>query len=128
MDYYLFIIILVAGLGLGIIFYGGLYLTVGKLRDYPNPGLVALISFILRTIIVMAGFFTIIRNSPKGIIPGLIGFFISMLVIRIYMSAAARGEKLVPITGNESRNAVNPGVDRLSRKITQNEINTDDPR
>jgi F1F0 ATPase subunit 2 len=86
MDYYFTITNFFVGLGLGVIFFGGLFLTVHKLGDYPNPGVITLASFLLRTAIVMAGFYSIILNDKSGLIPGLVGFAISMISVRVFTS------------------------------------------
>jgi len=45
----------VAGLALGLVFFGGLWLTVKQLERSANPGILFLVSFAVRTLVVCAG-------------------------------------------------------------------------
>jgi F1F0 ATPase subunit 2 len=108
MDYYFTFMNFFVGLGLGVIFFGGLFLTVHNLRDFPNPGVVMLTSFMLRTAIVLAGFYSVSITGKIGILPALAGFGVSMVFIKIFTSLPGwilasgqkAGKKIVP--GNEN--------------------------
>lgn len=45
----------VAGLALGLVFFGGLWLTVKQLERSSNPGMLFLASFAVRTVVVCVG-------------------------------------------------------------------------
>lgn len=54
---FLLLMALSAGLGLGLIYFGGLWLTVSRLQEVRRPGLWMAGSFIVRLAITLAGFY-----------------------------------------------------------------------
>lgn len=76
-----FILILLAGFGLGILFYGGLWMTVRALPDSRHPTVLALGSFWGRTALVIAGFlFTTARRWQNAVVC-LVGFVLARIVL-----------------------------------------------
>jgi F1F0 ATPase subunit 2 len=77
---------LLAGLALGAVFYGGLWWTVLRLSGKAaGPWLVG--SFLLRTLIVLAGFFAVARGPGYGLVACFAGF----LAARISVTRFTRG-------------------------------------
>ncbi len=72
------------GILMGIIFFGGLYLTVQKLNEVRHPGLLMIISFILRMATILAGFFYVSKDGYKHILYALLGA-ISVRFIMIFV-------------------------------------------
>jgi len=71
-----------AGLALGIVFFGGLWLTVRKGTTSSAPALWFLGSFLLRTAIVVAGFYFIVAGGHLArLVAALIGFVIMRFII-----------------------------------------------
>lgn len=75
-----------AGLGLGLFYFGGLWLTVRRLPTsrYPVPLLLA--SFVARTAAVVAGFYFVMGVHWERVLACLVGF----LVVRIVLTARLR--------------------------------------
>jgi F1F0 ATPase subunit 2 len=66
---------------LGAIFFGGLWWTIQRVLD-PKRSMVWFIgSALLRTCIVLAGFFFVARGSWMRMLSCLLGFFIARLVV-----------------------------------------------
>ncbi len=71
----------VAGIALGIIFFGGLWLTVKKMVTAKIPALLVLGSFILRIGIVMAGFYFIGSGNWQRLVICLLGFIAARFIV-----------------------------------------------
>ena len=70
-----------AGGGLGAIFFGGLWWTVRKGISSPRPQLWFLGSLLLRTSIVLAGFYFVGRGQWQRLLLCLIGFVMGRLIV-----------------------------------------------
>ncbi|CAN5127477.1 ATP synthase subunit I [soil metagenome] len=77
----LIILAFVAGIALGIIFFGGLWLTVKKSVMAKVPWLWVLGSFIIRVGITMTGFYFISSGSWQRLVSCLIGFIAARFVV-----------------------------------------------
>lgn len=79
-----FIPALFTGIILGILFFGGLWLTVKKGLNARLPALWFVSSFILRMGVVLAGFYYVSQHSWQKMLMTLAAFLIArMIVIRI---------------------------------------------
>ncbi|GGH14372.1 hypothetical protein FAZ19_07535 [Sphingobacterium alkalisoli] len=85
----LFIIIwtLVAGFLLGVLFFGGLWLTVNKTSKSKRPGLLALGSFMSRMVIVLVGFYFIGAESWQRMFVAFAGLMIARVLITNFVRA-----------------------------------------
>jgi F1F0 ATPase subunit 2 len=72
---------LLAGGGLGAIFFGGLWWTVRRGILSPRPQLWFLGSLVLRTSIVLAGFYFVGRGQWQRLMLCLIGFVMGRLIV-----------------------------------------------
>jgi F1F0 ATPase subunit 2 len=72
---------LIAGLGLGVIFFGGLWWTVRKGVSARQPALWFFGSMLLRMGLVLAGFGFIGRGDWKRLMVCLFGFIIARLIV-----------------------------------------------
>ena len=71
---------LIAGSALGVVFYGGLWWTVRRVSGRAlGPWLVG--SFLLRTLVVLIGFFAVARGSWYGVAACLAGFVAARLAV-----------------------------------------------
>src|ERR1019366_8469464 len=70
-----------AGGGLGALFFGGLWWTVRKGISSPRPQLWFLGSLLLRTSIVLAGFYFVGRGQWQRLLLCLIGFVMGRLIV-----------------------------------------------
>lgn len=76
------------GLLLGLIFFGGLWLTVRRGTSAKYPIIWFGGSFLLRTAIVLAGFYWIAGDRWEGLLLCVAGFLISrFLLTRFYKTA-----------------------------------------
>lgn len=75
------VLALVAGLSLGVIFFGGLWWTVRKGMASSRPALWFLVSFLLRMGIVMAGFYFVGQGDWHRLVVCLVGFVIARLLV-----------------------------------------------
>ncbi len=75
----------ILGSVLGVFFFGGLWLTVRRLEEFQHPVVVTLGSFIVRTAVVVGGFYLMLDRGWQGVAVGLLGFLIvRMILIRIW--------------------------------------------
>lgn len=70
-----------AGIVLGIIFFGGLWLTVRKGLDSKNATLIFMGSLVVRMAIVLVGFYYIGGDNWQKLLACLGGFLIARIVI-----------------------------------------------
>ncbi len=71
----------VAGLLLGIFFFGGLRWTVKKGLTAKIPALIFIMSFFIRTLVTLAGFMFVSQGRWERLVSCLIGFIIIRLVL-----------------------------------------------
>lgn len=74
-------LVLLAGMLLGAIFFGGLWWTVLKGVSARQPALWFSISLVLRTGITLAGFYVVSNADWKRLMVCLLGFIIARLII-----------------------------------------------
>jgi len=74
----------IVGLLLGILFFGGLWITVKKIINSKTPGLLMVGSFVLRITIVSAGFYFIGLGDWKKLVVCLIGFTVARFAVIYY--------------------------------------------
>lgn len=77
----LMIVAFVAGIALGIIFFGGLWFTVKKAITTKTPALWIFSSFILRMSIALLGFYVIGGNQWQHLILSLLGFIVARFIV-----------------------------------------------
>ena len=87
-DFLFLALALVVGLVLGAIFFGGLWWTVRKGVFSKSPALWFLGSLLLRTSIVLAGFYVIGRGHWERLLVCLLGFVIARLIVMRLTRAA----------------------------------------
>lgn len=72
---------LLAGAGLGLFYFGGLWLTLRRLATSGRPELLILGSFLARTAITVIGFYFVIDGQWDRLAASLAGF----LLMRIFL-------------------------------------------
>lgn len=70
-----------AGLLLGAIFFGGLWWTVRKGVASKRAALWFLGSMVLRTSVVLLGFYFVLGDNWQRLVAGLLGFIIARLIV-----------------------------------------------
>jgi F1F0 ATPase subunit 2 len=66
-----------AGILLGVFFFGGLWWTVQKITGSGRPYLISVASFIVRTIVVLVGFYYLLQAGWQFLFAALFGFLIA---------------------------------------------------
>jgi len=75
---------LAAGMVLGLIYFYGLMYTVDKLSKSKNPGILVLVSYILRMAVLLAGLYYISGGRWERLTAAMVGFFIVRLIMLRY--------------------------------------------
>jgi len=70
-----------AGFGLGLLFFGGLWLTVRALPKSRHPAVLALGSFWGRTAVVVLGFVVVMAGRWENTIVSVGGFLLARIVV-----------------------------------------------
>lgn len=73
---------LATGLLLGSIFFGGLWLTVSKAMSSGTPALWFIVSFLIRTAIVLTGFYFISNGNFIRLVVCLLGFIVARMLVK----------------------------------------------
>jgi F1F0 ATPase subunit 2 len=89
---------LLAGIALGLFYFGGLWLTVQRLPTIRHPALLMLGSFFLRTLVALLGFYVVMSGSWARLLVCLAGF----LTIRTLLASRSA---LMPTTSSYARKA-----------------------
>jgi F1F0 ATPase subunit 2 len=84
----------VAGLALGLFYFGGLWLTVNRLAAAGRPGLLVLGSMVLRGAVVLAGLWLVMDGQLDRLLACIVGFFImrTLLIRRLRPQPRAAGK------------------------------------
>ncbi len=100
-----FILSAVAGMGLGLVFYGGLYLTVTHGLRSPRPGLWFFGSFLLRMSLVLTGLYFVSEGQWQRIIACLSGFIVTGVVFQVWKAIPPSTEKVPirPLSGTSEK-------------------------
>ena len=85
---------LAMGIVLGAMFFGGLWWTVRKSVSSKQPALLFLGSLLLRTSIVLAGFYFIARGHWERLLVCLLGFVMARLIVTWLTRAANKPTSL----------------------------------
>jgi F1F0 ATPase subunit 2 len=80
-DAFSLVLALVTGLLLGAIFYGGLWWTIRKGFSSKQPALWFVSSLLLRTSIVLAGFYFIARGHWESLLVCLLAFVLARVIV-----------------------------------------------
>ena len=84
----------------GAIFFGGLLWTVHKGVSAKHPAFWFLGSMLLRTCIVVLGFYFILGNSWQRLVAGLLGFIFARLIVIRFTRVAQQQNQLAQEAGH----------------------------
>jgi len=79
-------IALLGGVMVGLFYFGGLWLTVSRLPAAKYPALLALGSFLVRTVIALAGFYLLMAGSLYNLLACLVGFILARTLTLRFMN------------------------------------------
>jgi F1F0 ATPase subunit 2 len=72
---------MVLGIGLGLFYFGGLWLTVQAVSKVNQPILLTLGSFLGRSAIILVGFYFLIGAGWQQLVAGLAGFILARIIL-----------------------------------------------
>lgn len=72
---------LLEGALLGLFFFAGLWWTVRKIASTKNVALLFFCSMVLRTSMVLLGFYFLLGDNWQRLVAGLIGFVIARVIV-----------------------------------------------
>ncbi len=75
------ILAFIAGIALGVWFYGGLWITVRRIVTTAHPMALVLGSFIARSAITLAGFVLVANGSWQNAAACLVGFVVARVLV-----------------------------------------------
>ena len=70
-----------AGVGLGLVYFGGLWLTLRRVPQAKSPALLAMASFVGRTALVLVGFYFVMGDSWQRLVACLVGVVAARVVL-----------------------------------------------
>ncbi len=90
----------VAGAALGLLYFGGLWLTVRRISCSARPALLMFGSFVVRLLAALCGFYLVMNGSWERLLACLAGF----LAVRLVLTRIVRsGEAAVRLSGERGR-------------------------
>ncbi len=89
------ILILLLGFGLGVLFYGGLWVTLHALPGSRHPVILALASFWGRSALVVAGFVLATARRWQNAIVCLVGFLLARVAVARWIPRGGAGKGLL---------------------------------
>ncbi|REJ68759.1 MAG: ATP synthase subunit I [Planctomycetota bacterium] len=75
------IISFLSGCVLGVLYFGGLWLTVRRATIARQPGLLLFLSFLVRTAVTLFGFYLVMDGRWERLIACLIGFVVARALL-----------------------------------------------
>ncbi|WP_269619436.1 ATP synthase subunit I [Zhongshania sp. BJYM1] len=84
----------VAGIGLGLFFYGGLYLTVSRGLNSQRPALWFFTSFVLRVAVVLTGFYFVNDGHWQRLVSCVTAFMIVGVIFPMWKKIPPSGDKI----------------------------------
>ena len=81
------------GLLIGAVYFGGLWITIGRLPSARVPALLALGSFLLRSLLAAASFVWLAQGSWVRLLVCLAGFLVARLALARRWGPSAKAER-----------------------------------
>jgi F1F0 ATPase subunit 2 len=96
MEYWSYVLAVICGFLLGLLFFGGLWLTVRRSLFSKRPGLWFLFSMCIRTSVTVAGFVLVSGGSAVRLLCCVAGFALAKLaVLLLTRQLAKEGEPCI---------------------------------
>ncbi len=90
---------LLAGALLGTIFFGGLWWTIQRGVSSKSPAVLFSASFLLRTAIVVAGFYFVSNGNWRRLLACLVGFLLARILVTQLTSIPSEKAARIPEAG-----------------------------
>jgi F1F0 ATPase subunit 2 len=78
----------VAGLALGLFYFGGLWLTVRRIAGTTRPAFLMLGSFVVRLLVTLCGFYLVMDGRWERLLACLAGFLVMRFVLTRVLAPA----------------------------------------
>jgi F1F0 ATPase subunit 2 len=78
------VLVFMAGVALGVLFFGGLWLTVKRMATSKKPAFLFFVSFCLRMAVVLIGFDYVAPGNLRGLLICLLGFIAARFMVVRY--------------------------------------------
>ena len=99
-----------AGIGLGVFYFGGLWLTVRKLPTAPRPVFLSLSSFFARMAVVLIGFYFVMDGRWERLFVCLLGF-LGMRFVLVRLWGPDRGKHFLDARLEKGDSKIQHAVD-----------------
>ena len=80
------------GVVLGFVFFGGLYWSVNKLPTVKHPGLLMVVSMLVRMAILLTGLYFLMAGEIKNLLAAVVG----VMLVKFVMIARVRQKPPAP--------------------------------
>ncbi len=90
------------GVLLGLFFFTGLWWTVRKLESAKSVALLFFSSMLVRTSVVILGFYFIVGEDWQHLTAGLVGFIMARIIITRFVRITDPSKSLLQISRHES--------------------------
>jgi len=97
-----YVLALLAGAALGVVFFGGLWLTLQRMQSARHPALLLAGSFIGRSVITLAGFYVIAGGHLERLLVAVLGFVLARMVTSRWVRSQKSPEEEVKARAIES--------------------------
>ena len=94
---------LLAGLLLGMFFFGGLWWTIRRGVSSKQPAALFFFSLLLRTGVALAGFYFVARGDWRRVVACLVGFILARILVTWLTRVPIAKAKRVQIVGEVCR-------------------------
>lgn len=84
----------IGGIALGLFFFGGLWFTINKAVNAKIPAIWFFVSIVIRTGVVLTGFYYVSPFGWQGLIICLIGFIIARFVVTHFTKRIAQKKEV----------------------------------
>lgn len=83
-----------AGVLLGLFYFGGLWLTVRKIPSSGNPGILILGSFVVRLLVTLCGMYLVMDGKWELLVACLAGFLLMRIVLTRMLDPGRKESRL----------------------------------
>jgi len=94
LNWFYLILSILLGCLLALFFFGGLWWTVQRIAGSERPYLIAIISFLIRTAVILLGFYLLLRVGWPYLMAALAGFIIGRMVLTYKLKPERRPDQL----------------------------------
>ncbi len=97
--------VLMIGSLLSLVFFCGLWWTIQKALSSNQPALWFVCSLLLRTVIVLVGFYLIGQDNWKRLVVCVFGFYMTRLILLHFIRVVEKSNTSVVTSSTEARHA-----------------------